>query len=217
MHDRSTRPGYATIRRRLAKFVPGGIDDQWFQPEDRTSAAIASQPVIAGRNGPADFYLSQRNSPALFGAGLIDAINDARIQAIAKKQARKTNGKVSGRFVGKFGWRGQVNSLSTFVSQACAAELGLSQSSATLGRSASMVSFNGRTVLPFNASQAGDPADFEYRNTGQDMTFEEVIKLTNFVAALPRPTERPRRQPIRCVPLRMENRCFGQLDVLFAT
>ncbi len=55
-----------------------------------------------------------------------------------------------------------------------------------------MVSFNGRTVLPFNASQAGDPADFEYRNTGQDMTFEEVIKLTNFVAALPRPTERPR-------------------------
>jgi CxxC motif-containing protein (DUF1111 family) len=177
----------------LTKFVPEGIDDRWFLPDNRTSEAIASRPVVAGRLGPVDFYLSQRNSPALFGAGRIDSINEVRILALAKKQAKKSDGQVTGRFVGKFGWRGQVSSLDTFVAQACAAELGLSQGVVSRrGNSTRNRSGNRAPVLSFTASQAGDPADFGYRNLGQDMTMQEVTKLTSFVASLPRPTERPR-------------------------
>ncbi len=188
VHDRSTRPGYTPIRNRLRNFVPAEIDDQWFYPELRTSEAIASQPIVAGKHGPVEFYLSQRNSPALFGAGIIDSISEARIQALAKQQSAKTDGKISGRFVGKFGWRGQLNSLATFVSQACAAELGLSQ--AVLGSTSR--SGSSRSALSFTASQAGDPADFRYTNRGIDMTQEEVTKLTSYVASLPRPSERRR-------------------------
>jgi CxxC motif-containing protein (DUF1111 family) len=192
VHDRSTRPGYKPIRNRLTDFVPEGIDDRWFHPEMRTSEAIASQPVVTGRHGPVDFYLSQRNSPALFGAGIIDAINEVRIQALAKKQAAKTDGKVSGRFVGKFGWRGQVNSLATFVSQACAAELGLSQAVVRSGGTSRSRPSSPRSALSFTASQAGDPADFRYTTRGIDMTTQEVAKLTSFVASLPRPREQRR-------------------------
>ena len=127
VHDRSTRPGYDKIRDRLTDYVPGGVVDEWFDPKQRTSAAIAKRPVVAGRHGTVDFYLSQRNPPALFGAGKIDSIMEFRIQQFAEKQFQRSKGKISGRFVGKFGWRGQVPSLFAFVSQACAGELGLSQ------------------------------------------------------------------------------------------
>ena len=83
---------------------------------------------------------SQRNSPALFGAGLIDKIPDVAIAAEAVRQAKK--GKVSGRAsqirlpiaggtrfaVGKFGWRAQQATLHDFVEGACAVELGLNLS-----------------------------------------------------------------------------------------
>lgn len=206
VHDRSTRPGYEKIRNRLADYVPGGIDGEWFQPEQRTSAAIAKRPVVAGRHGTVDFYLSQRNPPALFGVGKIDAITELRINELAKRQFVKSKGRISGRFVGKFGWRGQVPSLSAFVSQACAGELGLSQgvdmSSQPSQRKAkrqrgavenpvdSQDSKQG--VAPFlTLSQAGDPADLQYANVGVDMTQSEVSKLTSFVASIPRPIEKP--------------------------
>jgi hypothetical protein len=195
VHDRSTRPGYAEIRERLADHVPGGLDDQWFQPEQRTSEAIARQPVIAGRLGTVDFYLSQRNSPALFGAGLIESINTDRIRYLAKRQAAKSSGRISGRFVGKFGRRGQVQSIAAFVSQACAGELGLNQRADALlpitSRQAAIERRRPAAVSVVSVSQPGDPADFKYANFGADMTSHEVSSLTAFIASIPRPTERP--------------------------
>ncbi len=185
VHDHSTRDGYAEIRNQLVNYVPGGVEDAWFTPAKRESAAIAKTPVVAGRHGTVDFYLSQRNSPALFGLGVIDRMNDHRIRHFAKQQAAKSNGEITGRFVGKFGWRGQINSLSEFVSQACAGELGLNQiSNVRDPRGAAPIV----TGLP---SQAGDPADFSYANLGADIDHNEMRELVGFVSSLPRPSEYP--------------------------
>ena len=173
VHDRSTRDGYDDIRNRLTRYVPGGIDDAWFVPEKRTSRAVAARPVVAGRNGDVDFYLSQRNPPPLFGLGLIDRITKFRLLQIAEDQARKSDGRVTGRVAEKFGWRGQIPSLSAFVSQACAGELGLTHVSAL---------------------QPGDPANVAYTPPGLDLTAEDVEKLTGFVASLPQPVEAPQPQ-----------------------
>lgn len=196
VHDHSTRPGYATIRAQLATLVPDGVEDAWIQPDQRSVTAIARQPVLAGRHATVDFYLSQRNTPALFGIGTIESIGEARIRALAEKQAARSDGKISGRFVGKFGWRGQIASLSQFVSQACAGELGLNQgismdSLSRPGRSRARLDPQPFSPLTLTATQAGDPADFRYVNSGIDMDSAEVSELTRYVASLPRPTERP--------------------------
>jgi CxxC motif-containing protein (DUF1111 family) len=170
VHDRSTNDGYGKIRNQLAHYVPGGIDDAWFMPEKRTSKAIAERPVIAGRHDDVDFYLSQRNPPPLFGLGLIDRIPRQRLVWLAEHQEKTTEGGVTGRVAMKFGWRGQIGSVSAFVSQACAGELGLTQMSAL---------------------QPGDPANLAYTPPGLDMTYEDVFKLTRFVSSLPLPIEGP--------------------------
>lgn len=167
LHDRSTHPGYEEIRGRLADYVPGGIDDAWFQPAKRTVSAIADRPVIAGRHEDVDFYLSQRNPPALFGLGLIDMITPRRLEALAVDQAK--DGRVSGRVAQKFGWRGQIGSVLQFVGEACAGELGLTSD---------------------QAIQSGDPANTDYRPPGYDVSFQEISKLASFVASVPSPLER---------------------------
>jgi CxxC motif-containing protein (DUF1111 family) len=127
--------------------------------------------------------LSQRNTPALFGAGLIDLIPARVIVANQRRQsvrfgmapggtesvpvgrvARLSNGKV-----GRFGWKAQTARLSEFVQAACASELGLG-----------------------NPGQAQPPslADALYRPAGLDLTQEQCDQLTAFVAALPRPVEK---------------------------
>ncbi|TWU01537.1 di-heme oxidoredictase family protein [Neorhodopirellula pilleata] len=168
VHDHSTREGYDEIRNRLSSYVPGGIDRNWFEPNNRTSEAIASQPVVAGRHGDIDFYLSQRNAPPLFGLGLIDRISPNRLATLAEKQAEESGGEISGRVVMKFGWRGQVGSVSAFVSQACAGELGLTQ---------------------VTTPQPGDPVNLTYQPPGIDMSSQDVMRLTAHVASISSPIE----------------------------
>ena len=50
--------------------------------------------MVAGRYGDVDFYLSQRNSPPLFGLGLIDRVTPQRLAALAKKQAEESSGEI---------------------------------------------------------------------------------------------------------------------------
>ena len=83
--------------------------------------------------------IGQRNTPALFGASVIDAIPDAAILANERNQRLKLglsvlNGeevpagraaKLSRKRVGKFGWKANIGNLSEFVRVACANELGL--------------------------------------------------------------------------------------------
>lgn len=168
LHEKSTRPLYELIRNRIASNVSGGADAEWFKSDQRTVRAVADQPVLAGRMGEIDFYLSQRNSPALHGLNLIDQVDMKRLSIIAEAQARRTEGKVTGRVgAGRFGWRAQTATLDQFVRGACANELGL------------QIGGN---------RQAVDPADESYVSLGMDMKEMEVRSLAAYVRSLPPPT-----------------------------
>ena len=98
------------------------------------AAVFASNPALRQAAVPVGTFLvsrSQRNPTPLFGLGLIDAIPDAAIEAMAKRQAKEspeTQGRVSrlkdGR-IGRLGWKGQTANVEDFVLNACAVELGL--------------------------------------------------------------------------------------------
>ena len=132
---------------------------------------------------PDGVHLSQRNTPALFGANLIDAVPDRLIIANERKQrlkwglaSSKSEDLPVGRAlrladgrIGHFGWKAQSASLSSFVQAACANELGLG---------------NPGQAQP---QPLGKP---DYQPAGLDLTLEQCDQITSFVASLPRPTER---------------------------
>jgi CxxC motif-containing protein (DUF1111 family) len=133
---------------------------------------------------PHGVHISQRNTPALFGAKLIDEVPDRLILANERTQRLKwgmapTEGdkqpvgrarRLPGGRVGKFGWKAQTASLSDFVQAACANELGLGNPGQPQPRS------------------LGNPG---YQAPGLDLTLEQCDQLTTFVASLPKPVERP--------------------------
>ena len=87
--------------------------------------------LVPGQHGSVLVQTSERNPPPLFGAGLIDAIPDAVIEAAARRKASGTSsvkGRVSrlkdGR-IGRFGWKAQTATLEEFVLSAAAGEMGL--------------------------------------------------------------------------------------------
>ncbi|MCA9121141.1 MAG: hypothetical protein H6822_17385 [Planctomycetaceae bacterium] len=147
----------------------------WTRMAKRERGAPATREVsVEG----VQFLLTQRNTPALFGAGLIDAITAEQIEAVAKRQAESSD-NVKGRVakgnpaprldtVGRFGWRGQTVSLEDFVRGACANELGLAT----------------RTH-----SQANDPLGSERRDPVVDLDEASCHALVNFVRELSRPRQ----------------------------
>jgi len=108
---------------------------------------------------------TQRNTPSLFGLGLLDSIPQVVREQIMKDQ-ESHGGSIKGRMAGAFGWRGQTNTLKDFVLGACANELGLQ--------------------TPGN-SQPLSPMDRESRPAGSDMDEQTIQELVAFVAALPPP------------------------------
>jgi len=127
--------------------------------------------------------ISQRNTPALFGANLIDSIPDRVIIANEKAQRlrwgfapKKSEDLPVGRAlrladgrVGHFGWKAQSASLADFVQAACANELGLGNPGQTQPRPLSK---------PY------------YQPVSYDLTLEQCDQITAFVASLPRPVEK---------------------------
>jgi CxxC motif-containing protein (DUF1111 family) len=134
---------------------------------------------------------SKRNTPPLFGAGLIDAIPDKVFDEVAAEQAKASGDAprspefrrgdevlpVKGRVArlkdghaGRFGWKAGVASLREFTLQACSSELGLE-------------------VPGF--ARAAPPWKSDYKAPGIDLTREQCDTLTAFVASLPRPGVRP--------------------------
>ena len=121
----------------------------------------------------------QRNTPALFGAGLIDALSEDEIRDQAKLQQRHS--EISGRAsilrdgtFGRFGWRANAEHLIDFVEQACASELSLETES---------------------RSQASDPGRPGYRNPSTDISNQQVEMMSEFVGSLPRPVKFDHRDP----------------------
>ncbi|HYV38033.1 MAG TPA: di-heme oxidoredictase family protein [Gemmataceae bacterium] len=141
--------------------------------------------VVEGRLAallPNNVRLSQRNTPALFGIGLLDLIPDQAIIA-NERQQRLRFGMASGGTdklpigrvhrladgrIGRFGWKAQTANLADFVQAACASELGLGNPAQT---------------------QPTSLAQLNYKPRGLDLTQMQCDEITAFVAGLPRPKE----------------------------
>ena len=121
------------------------------------------------------------NTPALFGAGLIDGISDWSIRKNAWGQSLTALGKeFQGDFdatmgkvrvlpdgrVGKFGWKAQFATIEEFVATACAVEVGLSNS----------------------YRRQDQPGKFKAdENAEYDMTSRQLDSLTTLCLTLERP------------------------------
>jgi CxxC motif-containing protein (DUF1111 family) len=194
------------------ELVQGGFPTPLvFRAEDRdaetqqieslgASSQNFGQSIFSSREvGAANIELiaSQRNTPSLFGVGLIDGISDRVLEEVAASQARamRKGGSeegeskipcpisgeiplpVSGRVarlrdgrVGRFGWKAQTASLREFTLQACAIELGLE------------VPGFPQTPAPWKAG---------YKAPRLDLSAEQCDALISFVAALPPPSRKP--------------------------
>ncbi len=126
--------------------------------------------------------LTERNTPALFGAGLIDSIPDAAIVEQAERQKKYHAPFITGRVpqnahgaIGRFGWRGQVNTLHEFVLTACSVELGLS----VPGHAQARPVLARREFLVQEAKQRNAQPN--------DLTQEQCVSLTAYVASLSEP------------------------------
>ena len=115
--------------------------------------------------------LFQRNTTALFGAGLIDQVRERDMRA--QFQAQKRHPEISGRpstltdgRVGKFGWRANIAALLDFNDQACANEVGLETR---------------------RKPQPSDPTNPNYRNPAHDIADHQIRAINAFVGALPAP------------------------------
>jgi CxxC motif-containing protein (DUF1111 family) len=189
LHKFGNDPAYAPWRLKLlAQVLPNDVElsppatSKRPQPNHSTanhagSLTRASALAISQHTGSpmrVDFERTQRNTPALFGAGLIDSIPDDAIREAADDEARHhvVKGKVAlagSGGVGKFGWRGQTATLKEFVMGACANELGLQ--------------------VP-GQNQPLDPLDPTHQSPGLDLTQEQCDDLTSYVASLPAPKQK---------------------------
>ncbi|MEZ6146100.1 MAG: hypothetical protein R3B91_11920 [Planctomycetaceae bacterium] len=102
---------------------------------------IRQENFASGDTPQISFELAQRNTPPLWGMGLIEALHTPQFrnerERIASEQKKNNRRGVSGRVPetnggdeGWYGWRGQVSDLKDFVTSACAMELGLEVPSA---------------------------------------------------------------------------------------
>lgn len=121
---------------------------------------------------PPPSVVVERNASALFGAGAIDRIDDEVIAdgaavsivghaEITGKVGRSPEGRVT-----RFGWKGDVADLATFVSRACAVEVGLEVPGAP---------------QPGRRDRSNPP--------GLDLNTEDLLDLIAYVRELPRPAQ----------------------------
>ncbi len=128
--------------------------------------------LLASEHGRFRVTVTKRNTPALFGAGHIDAIPEPEIRRMAARshpEAPEVQGRLSllanGK-IGRFGWKGQTASLDDFVRTACAVELGLE--------------------VPGHP-QSPSPDDRDARAPGLDLSDAECSSLAAFVGSLRKP------------------------------
>jgi hypothetical protein len=155
LHHYGVDPGYEAWRSGLRARIPA--------PGVRSNRGLA---IAGGR-----ILASRRNSPPLFGLGLIDDLPDAVLVATAEREPSWVRGRVSrmtsGR-IGRFGWKAQTTDLREFVLGACAGELGLE--------------------VPGHA-QAISPLAPDRKARALDLTPEECDALVAYVKALPAPIQ----------------------------
>jgi CxxC motif-containing protein (DUF1111 family) len=132
--------------------------------------------------------LAQRNTPPLFGAGLVNQVTARQLIELAERQKKSKLG-ISGRIpqtssgaVGRFGWRGQISTLEDFVLGACANELGLTvPGNPQPSRPALVVQDRSRKKTTDNPRRAYGVAQ------GFDLSMGECRTIAEFISNLPKP------------------------------
>ena len=172
VHRHATKPEYQETLHNVNPALPGS-------PVMELSTILSGGGTQVG-----GVVISQRNTPALFGDGLIDAVLDDAIISHEREHSLPASlvglngakdGRVRGRVarlvdgrVGKFGWKGEFATLTDFVKAACANELGLS---------------NPGRPQPSPLGRPGLVAQ------GVDLTDAQCELMTDFLRDLPKPIE----------------------------
>ena len=132
--------------------------------------------------------VTERNTPALFGAGLINSIPDAAIIEQAERQKKHHTPFITGRVpqnvrgeIGRFGWRGQVATLTEFVLAACSVELGLEVPGHSQARPVMARKTSRAQEMKIDGMIAGVPIQ------SHDLTEEQRNSMTAYVASLAPP------------------------------
>lgn len=197
LHTFGTDPRYARFReqllnlppvkpapatKQLTKNVVAARDDRQ-TPEARRWPD--DQPVRAIELGDVTLLLTRRNSSAMFGSALIDTVTPAELEAVAVEQRKRGDG-ISGRVVGRFGWRGQTPDLASFVRGACVAELGLE----VAGESPAANPVKSTLEYRNNPDAFSPSTDRKSAEGVHDLSTAHVADLLHFVSSLPAPTRR---------------------------
>jgi CxxC motif-containing protein (DUF1111 family) len=196
LHRFSTSLGYGDWRSKLL----GDLPPDELSPDDARKAKRAR----ARRHGGFEprreidhegltFVLTERNTPALFGASLIDRVSAETLNGVAQRQAKQFGG-VTGRVpratrnhVGRFGWRGQMGTLRDFVLTACAVEVGLQVE---------------------DRHQEVNPLDRDYKLDGVDLDYKQTEELIAFVESLPAPRREAPANPRQSALIQQGERLF---------
>ena len=160
------------------------------------------------------FTFTHRNTPPLFGTGLMDGVTDSELEYVARLEPSATRGRVhrlkDGR-IGRFGWKAQVASLEDFVLTACANELGLEvpghhQATSPLAPDATargldltpaecdaLVAYVRSLPAPVSVASVGRTGVGRYRGRPSGVPFRRVRGLPH---AGPRPGPGPLQRPV---------------------
>jgi len=141
-----------------------------------------------GPVGP-DLLLSARVAPAVFGLGLIEAIDDSTIAALADPDDLDGDGisgrvnwlsdRAGGRVVGRFGWKANQPSLAAQIAAALVEDLGITTSLRPLG-----------PCTPAQALSCGEASA-----AAPELAAAEFEALLLYIRALAVPARRGREQP----------------------
>ncbi len=185
LHRYGVDPEYT--RKRLTLLF-GERVAQMAESVDTEIEQVIAAGLKSGASGSArienGLVLSQRNPPALFGVGKLDAISEETLLAAANQKFAdfpEVGGRVNrlkdGR-IGRFGWKAETPSLREFVLSACANELGLE--------------------VPGH-HQAASPLEPDATAIGLDLTQPECDALVSYVRDLGVPSggvaNVPRKSP----------------------
>ena len=172
VHAKATRPEYQETLAFVSPNLPGSPS----LPLDKII-----DPGFICTTG-SDITVTQRNTPALFGDGLLDMIPEdelhraqrqnstaARLVGLSRAKDMNVRGRVArlpdGR-LGRFGWKAEFATLREFVKAACANEIGLSNPDRP-------------QALPMNKRT--------YQAPGTDLTEAQCALMTDFIRGLEAP------------------------------
>jgi CxxC motif-containing protein (DUF1111 family) len=193
LHRFGTTAGFAKWRAAVLRFItPASEKEAEAYRTARRSDLFRRSPAAQVRDsspfGPAvlmTVQIEERNTPALFGAGLIETITSDVFEEIAAKQScSPIRGRVpylEGGRVGRFGWKAQNATLLDFNENACAVELGLETPRRHQARSPVEAPASPTSSKPARGGRTEPPA------TIPDITDDECRALTAFTASLPAP------------------------------